>query len=65
MIDEKVAAEFLGVTARTMQKWRQTGGGPVYVAYSSRCVRYRRAALKAWADARERASTSDPGQEAA
>ena len=65
LIDEKVAGGHLGLTDRTMQKFRQQGGGPRYIVISSRCVRYRRRDLEAWANARLRSSTSDPGQEAA
>ena len=62
LIDEKAAAEFLGLTDRTMQKLRQKGGGPRYSALSSRCLRYRRQDLRQWAEARMRSSTSDPGE---
>ena len=62
LVDEKVAAKFLGVTDRTVQKWRQTGGGPRYIVLSSRCLRYRRIDLCKWAEARLRKSTSDPGK---
>ena len=61
LIDEKTAGAFLGLTDRTMQGYRRKGGGPRYISISSRCLRYRRADLRAWADARLRASTSDPG----
>ena len=65
LIDENEAAEFLGVTGRTMQALRQRGGGARYIVISARCLRYRRIDLRAWADARMRSSTSDPGEEAA
>ena len=65
LIPETPAAEYLNVTDRTMQGWRRQGGGPRYVKISSRCIRYRRADLRAWAVARMRKSTSDPGQGAA
>lgn len=65
LIDEKAAAEFLGLTNRFMQHRRQQDGGPRYIAISSRCIRYRRIDLRAWSEARLRTSTSDPGQEAA
>ncbi len=65
LIDEKAAAAFLGLTDRTMQAHRQKGGGCKFIRLSSRCLRYRRIDLKAWADARIRTSTSDPGQGAA
>ena len=62
LIDEKEAGRFLGLTDRTMQAYRQKGGGCKFIRLSSRCLRYRRIDLKAWADARIRTSTSDPGQ---
>ncbi len=65
LIDEKAAAAFLGLTDRTMQAYRQKGGGCKFIRLSSRCLRYRRIDLKAWADARIRTSTSDPGLGAA
>jgi len=64
LIDERVAAEFLKVTPRSMQKFRQTGDGPQFIRISSRCIRYTRVLLKAHADARLRNSTSDPGDAA-
>ncbi len=64
LINEQLAAEFLGLTTRSMQSMRQRGGGPQFFRFSSRCIRYTRALLKAYADARMRASTSDPGQAA-
>ena len=64
LINEKAAAKFLGLTDRTMQAYRHRGGGPQYIRLSSRCLRYRRIDLRAWAEARMRKSTSDPGQEA-
>ena len=62
LIDEKAAADFLGLTDRTMQSYRQKGGGPKYIFLSSRCLRYRRVDLREWAEARLRISTSDPGK---
>ena len=56
-INEKVAAAFLDLQARTLQTYRQRGSGPRYVAISPRCVRYRRVDLRAWAEARLRTST--------
>ena len=58
--DEKVAAEFLRMTPRSMQAMRQRGGGPRFIRISVRCIRYRRIDLKTWADALMRSSTSDP-----
>ena len=61
LIDEKSAAAFLGITHRFMQHRRQQGGGPRYIAISSRCIRYRRTDLRSWAESRMRSSTSDAG----
>ena len=58
-IPEREAARFLELEPRTMQGFRHRGGGPIYFRLSSRCLRYRRADLKAWADERARTSTSD------
>ncbi len=65
LIDEKAAAAFLGLKVRTVQSMRQRGDGPQFIRLSSRCIRYTRALLKSYADARMHASTSDPGAEAA
>ncbi len=62
LIGEKAAAAFLGLKDRTLQKFRQVGGGPRYIRLSSRCLRYRRVDLREWAEARVRTSTSDLGQ---
>lgn len=56
---EREAADFLGVTARALQKWRTTGNGPLFVHISSRCVRYRRRDLLAWSEAHLKSSTSE------
>lgn len=61
LLDERDAGAALGMKPRTMQLWRSRGGGPPFVRVSSRCVRYRVADLEAWAAARVRTSTSDPG----
>jgi len=59
LLPERAAATLLSVTPRCLQAWRQKGGGPVFVAISTRCVRYRRRDLTAFAEARLRSSTSD------
>ena len=65
LINERAAAEFLGLTDRTLQTFRYRGDGALYVAVSSRCIRYRRIDLKAWADERLRSSTADTGPDEA
>jgi hypothetical protein len=61
LIKEEVAASFLSVTRRSLQKWRQIGAGPRYVFLSARCLRYRRIDLRVWSEGLLRKSTSDPG----
>lgn len=65
LIDEKEAAEYLDLTDRTLQKYRQTGGGPKFCRLSARSIKYRRHDLRIWSEAKLRASTSDPGPDAA
>ena len=52
LLDEAQAAAFLGFAPRTLQAWRQRGGGPLYVRISSRAIRYRRRDLIAWVEKR-------------
>ncbi len=59
LINEKAAAKFLDQSARTLQGWRYRGGGPVFYRLSARTVRYKRADLRAWADALAHKSTSE------
>jgi predicted DNA-binding transcriptional regulator AlpA len=57
------AAEYIGVTKKTMEWWRFTGAGPDFVKMS-RLVRYRKKDIDAWVEARIRKSTSDRGARA-
>lgn len=61
LLTEAEAAEALGFTRRALQNWRRVGGGPPFVKVSHSAIRYRPADLEAWAAARRRTSTSDPG----
>jgi Helix-turn-helix domain len=63
LLPERVAATLLGVTPRALQAWRQRGEGPVFCRISSRCVRYRRKDLIAFAESRLRTRTSDTSGE--
>ncbi len=65
LISETEAADFLDLTPRSMQAYRQRGGGPPFFRLSARCVKYTRFRCKTWYNARMRSSTSDPGQAAA
>ena len=59
-LSTREAAEWLGLSPRTLDRYRVTGEGPVFHSFGSR-VRYLLADLEAWAQARRRTSTSDDG----
>lgn len=45
------AAEFLGISLRTINAWRMRRVGPPWIKMSARAVRYAPSALRAWLDA--------------
>lgn len=57
-LSENQAAEFLGVSVRTLQAWRVRGGGPRYLKMGS-SVRYQRRWLVAFQKAHTVGSTSE------
>lgn len=58
-LDTQAAAEHLGMSPNTLSRWRWTGDGPPF-RKMGRSVRYARADLDTWAEARTRHSTSEP-----
>jgi excisionase family DNA binding protein len=46
------AARYLGVSDATLRLWRSGGKGPKYFRAGEKLVRYRRADLDAWIEAR-------------
>ncbi len=54
-VREPVAAEVLGVTGRTLQRWREAGTGPAFVVLS-RNVTYRVVDLLQWVESRRHAA---------
>jgi predicted DNA-binding transcriptional regulator AlpA len=56
-LDERQVADLLCQSVRTIQKWRVSGAGPGFYKLG-RSVRYRRAEVIAWAEARRKAHTS-------
>lgn len=58
LLDEKEAADRLGLSPRTLQAWRVSGGGPVYRKIGRR-VAYAVPDLVAFVDAGTRAHTSE------
>lgn len=61
-LDSHGAAVFLGLRARTLDRWRWAGRGPRFRRHGGRVV-YAVADLLAWSEAQVRVSTSDPGHE--
>ena len=59
-LSTRQAAEWLGLSTRTLDRYRVSGDGPVFHRFGGR-VRYLRADLDAWAASRRRRSTSDDG----
>jgi hypothetical protein len=57
-LNENQAADFLGVSVRTLQAWRVRGGGPQYVKFG-RAVRYQRRHLLEFQKTHTRASTCE------
>lgn len=64
LFTEAQVADRLAVSPRTLQMWRYKGGGPRYLKIGA-AVRYRAADVDAWLANQTRASTSDPGPDAA
>ena len=64
LLTEADAAEPLKFTRRFLQARRVRGDGPPFVRISARAIRYRRADILAWIEARVRTSTSDTGPDA-
>ena len=59
-LSTRQAAALLGLSPRTLERYRVTGGGPPFLRYCNR-VHYLRTDLDAWALAGRRRSTSDDG----
>jgi Helix-turn-helix domain len=54
------AADFLGLSPRTLERFRVEGRGPSFLKLGRRVV-YSREDLVTWAEAQRRRSTSEPG----
>jgi len=57
-LDSGQAAEYLGLKRTTLEAWRCRGNGPQFVKLG-RLVKYRRADLDAFIEARLRSNTSE------
>ena len=59
-LNTRQAADHLGLSTRTLDRFRVSGDGPVFLKFGGR-VRYLIEDLDAWARTRRRKSTSDDG----
>jgi hypothetical protein len=58
VLDPGATAAYLGIAKQTLARWRCEGGGPAFLKLGTR-IRYERADLDVWLDARRHLSTSD------
>lgn len=58
LLTTKEAAEYLGMSPRTLEGYRSRGGGPQFMRLGRRSVRYDPDALQQWATAQTVRSTS-------
>ena len=49
-LTESEAAEYLGISKKTLQRWRFGRCGPNYVRVAGKLIRYPQAILDAWMD---------------
>ena len=59
-LDTQQAAGILGLSAKTLARYRVTGEGPVFHRFGNR-IRYLRDDLKVWWEKHRHNSTSDDG----
>ena len=59
-LNTREAAEHLGLSTRTLDRYRVSGDGPMFLKFGGR-VRYLVEDLDAWVRTRRRRSTSDDG----
>ena len=59
-LNTREASAHLGLSTRTLDRYRVSGDGPVFLKFGGR-VRYLREDLDEWARTRRRRSTSDDG----
>ena len=57
-LNQDAAGAFLGLSVRTLERFRVNGRGPKYLKLGRR-IAYARDDLTAWADSQRRSSTSD------
>jgi hypothetical protein len=57
------ASRIVGFPPCTLHTWRTRGGGPPFLKFGTRSVRYQRRALFAWLMGRQRRNTADTGND--
>lgn len=62
-MNQRATAELLGLSERSVERFRREGRGPVHRRFGRR-VMYGRDDVLEWADAQRRSSTSDTGKAA-
>lgn len=58
LLDTPSAAKMIGMSSRTLEKWRTLGEGPPFLKFGRR-VLYSRTDLESWIESRRRQSTSE------
>ena len=61
LFDQRELAKELGLSKRSLERYRLHGNGPRYVRVGSRLIRYREEDVEAWINQSLRTSTSDVG----
>jgi len=59
LLTEAQAADLICYSQRTLQNWRQRGGGPKYVKVSAKSIRYQRRDVLDWIEARKQHHTAE------
>ena len=62
LFNQRAAAQFLGISVRTLERYRVSGTGPRFCRLGHRLVRYREADLEEWVRQSLRASTSESSE---
>lgn len=62
VLSEHRAAELLGLSVRTLQRFRVEGRGPRYLKLGRKRVAYSEADIAAWIEHCRRESTSEPAR---
>jgi len=59
ILDQKRVATILGISTRTLERYRLTGMGPPYTKIGGKLIRYRQSDLETWIQQNLSHSTSE------